>query len=379
MATSGGGRMRWEPPHSSGDEVASAPAGLSEAKAPGLIASVRGRVTVSLFGLVIRVRFGLDLALVLEPLSDEDVARAIPHGEPHETKLPGHVYDVVASEERRRATLWAAALEATDAPAHDRLEARGAVFSTYGFVRVDDRVQLGVVRYVTPRSVLMREKPMPLEVERHRFPTVVRPWVAVAHGGPADPRRASCWVSYEDGDGERRAGVLTARHALKPDDAKVGADVAIDANRGDPPGRLHCESARMDAAVVEIPGTTLGEPVTGSVVPGLKPIRLMTAAGPVDTEVLEVGGVLGGTILGVPGGNEPLTPALVVLAHSLDRGDSGCIGLDTEFVSGPDDPGRPYLLYQGKANLKQGGVYGYGLLVEQPRNVWSLQFHEPPT
>jgi len=119
--------------------------------------------------------------------------------------------------------------------------------------------------------------------------------------------------------------------------------------------------------------------VRNSTVVGFKPVRLMGASGPVETDVVEHDGFAGATIPGQAGA-EPRAPAQLILGARLERGDSGCLGLDLEFErfapsrQAPSAP--PYLLYQGMTNLRWGGIGGYGLLLEQPRIVWDLTFYQ---
>ena len=54
------------------------------------------------------------------------------------------------------------------------------------------------------------------------------------------------------------------------------------------------------------------------------------------------------------------------------------MGLDLEFANlngRQDEFAPPYLLYQGKLNLRWGGEGGYALMLEQTRIVWDLSFY----
>jgi len=132
----------------------------------------------------------------------------------------------------------------------------------------------------------------------------------------------------------------------------------------------------MDAAVVEVAedGWEGSSPVSPSRVVGFKPVRLLGAAGPVEADVIEHSGFVGGAIPGEPG-VEPLAGLVLLLNNHLNHGDSGCIGLDLEFEhlqTGAATP--PYLLYQGVYGTASGRN-GYGLMLEQTRIVWGLEYY----
>jgi hypothetical protein len=180
----------------------------------------------------------------------------------------------------------------------------------------------------------------------------------------------------DDTDLESPLAILAALHTIKPDGAKPGDLVRINANRGEPAGTLLVASPKMDAAIVAVdaPGG-LGDAVPLSTVVGYKPIRLVGRRGSLDTRIIEFTGLIGDV---VPGERrmEPLTPVVLIFAGTLEPSDSGSLGYDIEPLEDGGRP-RPYLLYQGEGNFSRGRS-GYGLLLEQARRIWALELCDGP-
>ena len=272
-----------------------------------------------------------------------------------------------------RATAWGAALAQVDSQAPMRRAI--SVITTYGFARVRGRVRLAVIRYLPPFTFPGFEELQPIEIGPHRFPVVLRPWLASTHSGSngsksSNGSTSSCWVTFAADTGRRR-GLLTAQHALIPSHPAKGDPVTINAYRDDPSGTLHESSSVMDAALVDIAGDD------GSAIPreissvvGYKPVRLLGSMGYVDTDVIEFSGMAAATILGVAK-QEPPAPVILFLGRSLRPGDSGCLVLDLEPTMFGREP-TPYLIYQGRANLRLASDAGYGLLIEQARRIWNF-------
>jgi len=131
----------------------------------------------------------------------------------------------------------------------------------------------------------------------------------------------------------------------------------------------------MDAAVIEVASTqteNIGSPIWSSSVIGFKPVRMITGRGlEVDAQVVERIGTVGPTIFAEPR-EEPPYPAHLVLDRYLDHGDSGCLIVDCEFANRSQEL-PPYMIYLGKMHLAWG-LAGYGLMLEQPKTIWDLEF-----
>jgi hypothetical protein len=338
-------------------------------------------VIASTFGLVWRLRHGRrlgpDLGFASQPLAELDLARACPERYPSSRLIAPKelraATEGLISEELGRINAWAMALD-YELHRNHSLRPRGTVFTTFGLAWVDRRIQLGVIHYLHVNKAFRTRPPDNIELEGNVFPVLVRPWLQRSHTSEAGVG-GTCWVTVEEGNRGRCPAILTARHAVLPKGAAVGGPVRLDVSRPEPTGHLRRVSACMDAAVVEVQQLKWrgGERVSPPSVVGLKPIRLVTGESVVDGDVVEFGGVHGGTIpaqLGV----EPETPVQFILNRRLKRGDSGCTGFDLE----PEQYGiqaPPYLMYLGVKSLGFGGVTGYGQMLEQTRRVWDLHFH----
>ena len=316
------------------------------------------------------VKFGTRLGAISERLHETELTQCIPSEQPDAQLLSKEARILAdesgSSEDLRRANLWAGALE--EFLRHNAsVIPRGTVMTTYGFVKLDRRIQLSVIQYVRPIDAFRQTRQPPIQVGDRSFPVVVRPWVAAQHSTPGEWGIGNCYVAFNN-DSEPRLGVLTADHSVKPEDAQPGSDVTVSVNREPKSGVLRYRSKAMDAAVVEIgalPPKT--QTVRNARVVGYKPVRLVTPRGSVEADVVEITGFVGATILGEPG-REPGVAVKAVLNRALNHGDSGCLGLDLEFAQQPGDP-LPYLMYLGEMNLGHGGSSGYALLLcaRQPR------------
>jgi hypothetical protein len=320
---------------------------------------------------------------VTQRLADLNLAEALPPSLPPadliDKSRAASALDSGPSEELRRANAWAAALQ----QAVGERPAPGGelpVLTTYGFVAFDNGVRLCVIHYLRLRAAFRARAPQPIELAGHRFAVIVRPWLVRAQRGSPGTASGTCWVKFPGNDGDPGHGILAAAHTVRPTDAADGDQVTLDAARAEPPGRLRHRSPKMDAAVIEVEPDRweATDEVHISTVVGYKPVRLMGASGSVETDVVEHDGFAGATIPGQPGA-EPRAPAQLILGAHLDRGDSGCLGLDLEFErldpSRQTPPTPPYLLYQGMTNLRWGGIGGYALMLEQARIVWGLDFY----
>lgn len=337
---------------------------------------------VSIFGLWSRFRLGVplgrNLGLITERLSDLDLSEALPSYRPPLTIVDEGAYALAAdsgpTERLRNANIWSAALETqlrkVGAPT-------GTVLTTFGFVRMEGEVRLAIVHYVRLRAAFAMSRPTAVELMGWRFPVVVRPWLASGHDGA--PRASvsrspdgNCWVKFLGEGGDRRPGILTARHAIRPENARQLDSVVVDVARPVPRGRLQHESSKMDAAVIWIEESEWGSKThtPHSKVVGYKPVRFVTGHGTTDADVVEHSGFLGATI---PGqfGQEPLNGAFMILNKSLSYGDSGCLVVDLEFAAHLAP--RPYLIYLGATVLSWGGKAGYALFIEQANRVWNLE------
>ena len=340
------------------------------------------RMMVALFGHWARIRLGLrlgpGLGLITERLADIDVGAAIPPAPPGRELLgeltSGAPYESGPTDELRRANAWAAALE--EAVLRNPDHSLPSVLITYGFVRFDSGVRLSVIHYCRVRDAFLIRRLEPIELGGHSFPVIVRPWCLCPQQGPASAGAGTCWVEFAEGNGSRCRGILTASHTVRPKGAAPGAEVTLNVARPVPGGRLRLDSPQMDAAVIEVADDRWAgaHRVYASRVLGYKPVRLLGASRSVEADVVEHSGFVGGAIPGQLG-VEPLTPTLLILNKRLNRGDSGCIGLDLEFAereTGSASP--PYLLYQG-IYATRSGANGYGLMLEQARIVWALDFY----
>ncbi len=335
----------------------------------GILAMVTLRLLTTVFVRGVGTTVG---GVVSERLHSLDLERALPRGFPPQDVFDSDdAYGTEVSPVLARATAWAVALIHADGSGHD-LAVQEGVLTTYGFARIEGQVRLAVIRYLPARIIPDLNKVAPVCVGGHVFPVVLRPLMASGHG-PSRNGSGTCWVTFNTRNGRRR-GILTARHAVKPVGSAEGDSVSIDARRNDPTGQLHVCSVVMDAAVVDI-GEDVGQSERWDVSKrvGYKPVRLLGSSGAVDTDVVEFTGVAGATIPGVAG-QEPLAAVLLFLGKRLQKGDSGCLGLDLEPTLFGGEP-APYLIYQGRTNLRFGGGAGYGLLLEQARKVWTLEVH----
>lgn len=224
-------------------------------------------------------------------------------------------------------------------------------------------LRLGVIYYLSPLrafgAVANRRLPPYIEIDGWQFPIIIRPWLPVRHGAVLSS--GNCWVRCPQG----RSSILTARHAVRP--KTLGKLVSIQVVRAPRRGRLLCASEKMDAALIALSENDWGgkKPVCPSSVIGFKPVRLLSSQGAKDGQVIEVQGT---TIWAQPG-QEPLSSNLLFFSPFLQPGDSGCLVLDREHKEQP-----PYLMYLGKATLSNGHSYGYGILLEQARRIWNLDF-----
>jgi hypothetical protein len=296
----------------------------------------------------------------------------VPEDWPPESHVEGGWVGSKVSPLLDRASAWGAALAEHDMKGRRRGRAK---ITTYGFARVGGEIRLAVIRYLPAFTLPSPEEREPVAVGPHRFPVVLRPWLACQQAGASAGQQSnSCWVSFDADDGRRR-GLLTALHALLPVGAERGHTVTVDALRNDPSGLLFRQSSVMDAALVNVAdaGACTTQPLSSIV--GYKPVRLLGSSGPVDTDVIEFSGHVAATTLGVLE-QEPPVPMIVILEHSLQPGDSGCLALDLEPTLFGGSP-APYLIYQGRTNLKLAPDAGYGLLIEQARRVWNFSVIDP--
>jgi len=355
----------------------------SRPSARGLLESATQSLVAQAFGARLRRRadtagLGPNLGFVSQRLSELDLDGATPSHPPDpesfDPPLSGEVFDSQPSPELQLANAWAAALQRAFAPTEEALRLRqpGFVQTTYGFAWVQGRVRLSVIVYMKPLAAFRTRLTGELFPADGGFPVIVRPWLPQQHSAQSGNGEGSCWVRMPSADGEVM-GILTAEHALQPRGALPGDAVRAAVSRPDPGGRLAVASPRMDAAVVDVgPGQWLGgDQVTASSVVGFKPVRLLGTS-TVDADVVEHSGLVGGSIPANPG-REPRASVQLILNRHLDAGDSGCLGLDLELARFGDPP--PYLLYLGAQHFGFGGVGGYALMLEQPRQTWNLHFY----
>lgn len=331
-----------------------------------------------------RLRHGVDLGpnlgAVTGPLTPEDVASACPDELPPvdlmNDEIRSQAFDAGPSAAHRRANVWSHVLRQA-IQRQESLAPPGTIRTTYGFVWLNGRLRLSVIHYLRPLAAFRAAPPRAIAIGHWTFPVVIRPWLGVHHGDYAG-RDGNCWVKFPKAQG-MGFGILTAGHAVVPPpgstgSTQIGEKVCLDVGRPAPMGRLVLRSAIMDLAVVEVEGGLLGDrqPERPSTVVGYKPVRLLTARGPVDAQIVEHQGFTRGIFTGGPG-QEPLTGAYVILNQGASPGDSGCLGLDREFAERNFEP--PYLLYLGITNIGLGPRSGYGILLDQPRKVWGLEFY----
>jgi len=264
----------------------------------------------------------------------------------------------------RRAAAWASYLN--EVAQNDKrfcIPSRKGITS-FGFMSVaGGRLQLGVIVYLSPLRAFLavadRSFPVHIPFGDWRFPVIVRPWLPVRHGSRLS--FGNCWVRCPQG----QHGVLTARHAVRP--KRLGKSVSIDVERAPRRGQLLSSSVMMDAAVIALSINDWGgnKSVSPSSVIGYKPVRLLSMTGAKNGQVMEVSS----TTIWAERGREPLNGNILFFNPSLQPGDSGCLVLDCEHQSQP-----PYLMYLGKTTLNGGRSYGYGVLLEQARLIWDLEF-----
>lgn len=275
---------------------------------------------------------------------------------------------------RGNAETWKAALEAHEnAPFSDSLSER-SVLTTFGFIRTRDGLRLGTVYYMRPLHAFLTVIQQALglarsesEIDGQRFPVVVRPWLPIPQGSSRRStvgRSGTCWIKCNG-----RLAVLTAKHAMRPKRARRGRSVSLKVSQGPREGTLLHESTVMDAAAVEVQESSWkgAQAVQNSTVIGYKPVLLMAERGARDGHVVELSKK---TIFVSGPDDEPFAANVQLMDVILEPGDSGCLVLDAE----RQDDKRPYLMYLGKIRVDHGS-YGYGLLLEQPRRNWDLQFH----
>jgi hypothetical protein len=326
------------------------------------------------------VGLGPNLGFVSQRLADLNLDGATPASPPEaldfDPPLSGEAFDSRPSPELQLANAWAGALQRAFAPIEQSLQLShpGFLQTTYGFAWVRERIRLSVIIYMKPIAAFRTRLPTKISVPGGgAFPVIVRPWLPLRQRAEGWDGEGSCWVRMSSGKGTI-GGILTAEHALQPRGASPGDSVQAMVSRPDPRGQLALSSSRMDAAVVEVdPGLWQGgHSVNVSSVPGFKPVRLLSASGPEEADVVEHSGLTGGTIPANPG-REPRTPVHLILNRHLSAGDSGCLGLDLELGRFGDPP--PYLLCLGAQNFGFGGIGGYGLMLEQARRTWNLDFY----
>ena len=271
--------------------------------------------------------------------------------------------------------MWAAALgQTTREPGFRR--GPTPLFTTCGFVAFEEGIRLSVIHYFRTADVFRARAATPIELGDHSFPVIFRPWLPNPGRGGRQGDSGTCWIEFPATGGDRRRGILTAGHAVQPEHAAMGTEVTLDVARAEPQGWLRLDSPIMDAAVIEVEhdqwrGTAEMPP---SSVVGYKPVRLVAGSRSVEADIVEHSGFVGATIPGQFGA-EPLTATRLFLNNHLSRGDSGCVGVDLEFERHQRAPiTPPYLLYQGKYGAKSYEI-GYGLMLEQARIVWGLNFH----
>ena len=342
-------------------------------------------LVVWLFSIWSRIHFDIRLGHSLgalgaqESLRELDLSKAFPNQLPDtdlvDERIVDEAYVDIPTARFRSANAWAAALQTNVLRNKDRYAQPGAVLTTYGFAHVDCQVRLCVIQYLTVWQAFRARKIRPIQLGEHTFPVFIRPWLATRHGS----RRigdGSCWITFKDDIGLRRKALLTAHHAVRPKGAAIGDEVGVDVRRRTPRGHLRRMSHVMDAMVIEISEMDWGarEPTPNSGVVGYKPVRFITGGEPVDAEVIEHSGYAFRTFP-VPAEPdvEPHRAVQLIFNRALQKGDSGCLVVDLEYTDDVHGP-RPYALYLGEENLNIAGGRGYGLLLEQPKRIWDLDF-----
>ncbi len=334
----------------------------------GLVASTFGVWTRARHG----VKLGPGLGFVSEGIIGVDLRQGLPDSMPSQELIDGRAassaYDSGPTEELRRANVWAAALETVFLRGH-RTAPRDIVVTTYGFVRVDGAIRMSVVHYLRPLSAYLARRQPPIFLGGWRFPVVIRPWLITRQAG-VGVADGNCWVSF-GGDGR---GVLTAAHAV-PEGSRPRDRVSLSVSRSPASGVLRhmSDKTNMDAAVIEIDDDSTVTRVPNSSVIGFKPVQIVTGRGIVlDAQVLDRVGTVG-PIIFAESGREPRYPAHLILNRHAFHGDSGCLIVDCEFARFGQEP-LPYMMYLGRMNLGWNDAAGFGLMLEQPRIVWNLEF-----
>jgi hypothetical protein len=335
----------------------------------------RHRIIATAFDRWVRINWkytnlGPNLGFVKGPLDEAVLRNALPANYPEPLQRavearasPINDVSISTEEHLRRAHAWASRLDETVRANSHIGNRRGQVMVTFGFIStIDAGIRLGIIFYLNPFRAFMEvaaRRAASVEIEGWPFPIIVRPWLPIQHGSSAS--FGNCWVSSPQG----RWGMLTARHAVRP--KTLGKSVSIKVRRAPSRGQLLRASVKMDAALIAVPKDDWGgkQPVSPSPVIGYKPVRLLSSLGPTDGQVVE----LSGATIWAQAGQEPLNGNLLFFNPFLQPGDSGCLVLDREHESQP-----PYLMYLGKVTLNNGQSYGYGVLLEQARRIWNLEF-----
>ena len=155
---------------------------------------------------------GPSLGRVTERLSELDLSEAFPRHDPqHDLLLDRDIYASTPSPELRRANLWAAALEEHLAHDRERLTPVGTVITTFGFVHFGGQVRLSVIHYVAPPLVFAVSAPARIEIAGRSFPSVVRPWLPLAHSAPEAPHVYGVHVALPPFRGHGLCGFLRVR------------------------------------------------------------------------------------------------------------------------------------------------------------------------
>jgi len=318
-----------------------------------------------------------NLGYVPDDISEAELADILPREDPPLALYEDVMHELevsAASKVHQRAAIWAAALESVIPERQLKSSDRDVMLTTYGPVRMKDGLRFAVIRYLRPRAAFRRRRTLEyVSLAGNEFPIVERPWLPVPQntGGQA----GSCWVVPSRGSAAGRPVLLTVMHAVAPERALPGAEVSINASRGDPPGVLITDDPVMDAALIEVAPPDWWEemePTNISNQLGSKPVLMVTGHRNVRMQVIEQTSPRA-TIFAAP--DQPVViPALCTLSRTLDAGDSGCLGLDLE-LAGWADAAPPYLMHRGKIGMGVGGEAGLALVLEQPRRVWGLEFY----
>ena len=282
-----------------------------------------------------------------------------------------------ANMERDRVSRWGIAIASSDelAVRFERMKLK-PLFTTVGLVSTREGVMLSVIDYYRPNALLRLPRRPGISIGGARFPSFARPWIPEPHVGPGPQawqiEDGHCWIRVDSAP-----GILTANHVILPKNATVGATVTIRSKRSPIEGELHQTSGTLDAAVVKVATgsdhAAVPNPFSRRV--GFKPVRFITGnpdiSDPLEAEVIEWMGFSANGIFCIRSREQEFVArASVFLSRHLDKGDSGCLIIDTEFEA----YGRtfPYLIYQGRHNLGYGRTAGRGLLIAQAANEWSL-------